>query len=129
MKYESKRFDERWGSQQARAKQQNVNTVLTNGTSETDLNFGSTWTNPQVDNFWDSATWVPVQGDVAGHPGISVQIAADPTAKNLREALSVCVVCGLDDVFVLCSLCREAVREARKDMLNGMVESIRSMIP
>lgn len=44
----------------------------------------------------------------------------------LRDALSGCVVCGLEDdeIFVLCSLCREAVVSARKRMLKDMMEDI-----
>lgn len=134
MKYESKRFDERWGTQQAEAKREVTAACVSNGTNigeASGINLGGTyWVDPHSGDLlctptpWDQHQWVP-------QPSVThdFQLTPDPLVELevLRTSLSTCLICGLGDVFILCSLCRETVKEARQAMLDRMVESINSM--
>jgi hypothetical protein len=134
MKYESKRFDERWGTQQAEARREVTSTILSNDTSDQNLGgYGKYWVDPHSGEMhvasgtpWDQYQWVPQH-----NPSVTTDIQIAPDLRSelelLRASLSTCLICGLTDVFVLCSLCRETVKEARQAMLDRMVESINSM--
>ncbi len=52
---------------------------------------------------------------------------ADEKLDALMDKLSVCQVCGVDDCFVLCSVCVEAVKLARNRWLDEFRKEIAAM--
>ena len=135
MKYESRRFhQDRWGSVQAESKSESSKSVqYVSNTAWVDPNIGGTmqWVDPSTGavhtaQYNAPSHWVPFDGQIGTVTPDSGQ-QAKAELEVLRHSLSFCLICGLDQVFVLCSLCRETVREARQKMLDGMVESIRSI--
>ncbi len=52
---------------------------------------------------------------------------ADEKFDELMDKLSVCQVCGVDDCFVLCSVCVEAVKLARNRWLDEFRKEIAAM--
>lgn len=54
---------------------------------------------------------------------------AEDRLEALEKNLSVCVVCGAEQVFVLCDFCKEAVRQARSSMFTEVLEKLRPVEP
>lgn len=132
MKYESKRFEERWGTSQNQARVDMVSGLVGNYGGSTDCGGTLEWRDYQTGDSTTIPYNAPAQqwyGDPIPTPFPSFDQGQQAKAELevLRRSLSFCLICGLDEVFVLCSLCRETVKEARQKMLDGMVESIRSI--
>ena len=73
--------------------------------------------------------------DITFYPAVNQHINMDPyiwtdpsprVSEVKRSELQTCVVCGLTDegIFVLCSLCKEAVASARKRLVREMIEEV-----
>lgn len=139
MKYENNAHNrERWGTAQANAKAEVVTSIVGNGSNTNDLGGTMTWTDPATGGFhsvpwnvsaqeWYKPVYEPIAPEALPpfQPYDGAQAKAE--LEVLRHSLSFCLICGLDQVFILCSLCRETVKGARQKMLDEMVESVRSI--
>lgn len=79
-------------------------------------------------SFHDSSTSIPYEiytqpADSVWEFKDSTNPAITPLDELVRNVLKACVVCGVEEEgsLVLCSLCQEAVREARNALIRGMI--------
>ncbi len=79
---------------------------------------------------WDATIGDPI-GDPWEFSGSGIQTwraGTTPYDALTDPAFTTCVVCGAqdEDIFILCSLCRESVVEARKGLIRNMILDIES---
>lgn len=125
MKYETRNIidADRWGHMQAEAKRQyfeEITGIDTHSRGDVvaiqdpnHLTFG--WVNTTHTDF--------AQADVSAQVHPSQKVLAE--FEVLRDSLNHCLVCGERDVFLFCSLCRQAVKEARAKYIDEALESMR----
>ena len=60
-------------------------------------------------------------------PSVEQLIYQPINDSELREMLNHCFVCGVDEVLIVCDLCKEAMLEVRKMMVRQMMKEMEEM--